>query len=103
MPSLRVDTAEKIKRVLAGLDDDAIDKLSAAYRSEEQRWSMRRINTLIGVPDRFVLDRVNEGNASNQFTTIKLTKRECKDRHDAVSWLHTYTSRAAMRAALAAL
>lgn len=77
----------------ARITDALLDKCGAAYREEFDRWSWRRKPENSG----FELVRAR-GDALDEITN--LTKRECKDSHDAESWLNTYRGRAAMRVVL---
>lgn len=74
--------------------DAFLDKCDAAYRDEYDRWSWRRKPNNSG----FELARVVDNQHYPDITN--LIKRECKDKHDAESWLNTYRGRAAMKAAL---
>lgn len=82
-------------------DIDMLDKMTAAYDAEYERWIGRRKANKQG----FELVRAN-GDINviddNQ-TIINLTKRECRDYCDAEAWRNTYAGRAAMRKALEAL
>lgn len=84
-------------------DDDAIDRMNAAYWAEYERWCWRRK----AVKDGFELVRNSSPNndiIADEYNEItNLTKRECRDRDEAEAWYQTYAKRAAMRAALGAL
>lgn len=84
-------------------DDDALDRMDAARQSEFDRWYVRRIDALDSVNVRYALVRVGYDGADDEI--MKLTKRQVTNnilsaRDMATSWLNTYRSRAAMRAAL---
>lgn len=85
--------------------DETLDAADTAYRAEYDRWCWRR--SIIAGSYRFELVRNsspnNDINADEYFEITTLTKRECRDRHEAEAWLGTYRGRAAMRAALETL
>lgn len=80
--------------------DDKLDRMNAVYWVEYDRWQWRwnREGT------RFELVRNTSpsgdlvGESYQEITT--LTKRECKNKHDAEAWCKTFATRAAMGAAL---
>lgn len=84
-------------------DHDALDNMNAAYWAEHDRWCSRRK----GIGEGFELVRnTSPGNDivdESYQALIHLSKRECRDRHDAAMWLQTYARRAAMQKALEAI
>lgn len=99
------DAAERKRKPkkLRKPSEEAIDRAVAAFDAETARWCWRRGPFNEG----FELVRnsspKNDINADEYFQIVKLTKRECVDRHEAEGWCNTYRGRAAMLAALEVL
>lgn len=88
-------------------DDATLDRMSAAYWGEFDRWCERRITMPADKRDKWEIVRNTSPNNDlideHYQDVIKLTLRECRDHIDAEAWLNTYRCRSAMRAALGAL
>lgn len=94
MSKLRQMTVAGLASLAA--DDDTLDNMNVAYRTEYDRWGWRR---RLG-KDGFELFRC-VGLDETEITS--LTKRECKDKHDAEIWYLSFAGRAAMKKALEAV
>lgn len=84
------------------LTDDKIDKLDEVYQAEYARWgwAYRLAGGFMLV--RYI-SQVDIITGEPKHESILLTRRECRDKHEAESWLRTYRGRAAMRAVLEAI
>jgi hypothetical protein len=90
-------------------DTDMLDRADAAYRDEAERWGWRRSihsGNYVFEVYRVGGPRAHDGSltiSDDTMKVIRLTKRECGDRHNAEAWLNSYRGRAAMHKALEAL
>jgi acetone carboxylase gamma subunit len=105
------DVLDEITRLLAPAakevnitNNDVLDRAAVAFREESDRWCWRR-NIIDGNHFEIVRNSSPNNDISDDqyFQIIRLTKRECRDRHEAEIFLRTYRDRAAMLAALKAL
>lgn len=86
--------------------DDTLDRMDLKRSAEFDRWYVRYVDHPDGRRRYCIVRSGRDDNSEDE--VIKLTKREVTHsvlppRDMATSWLNTYRSRAAMRAALEAL